>query len=108
MMPMMILFRSIILDSLARVRPAVLVLSFVFCFFAVCPLVLFVCLCSLSVFSLSIIIMLTARSVVGGLVILAFLCGFSFVGKSNLKKSFSKCDENAVKFLSKIVEVVEK
>ena len=61
MMPMMILFRSIIPDSLARVllRPAVLVLSFVFCFFAVCPLVLFVCLCSLSVFSLSLMIMLT-------------------------------------------------
>ena len=87
MMPMMILFRSIIPDSLARVllRPAVLVLSFVFCLFAVCPFVLFVCPRSLSIFSLSPKIILT----------LSFrrwrFCnpdveGFSFVGKSNFER----------------------
>ena len=63
MMTMMwlILFRSVIPDSLARVLlwPAVSTLSFVFCLLAVYPLGLFVCLCSLSIFSLSIIIMLT-------------------------------------------------
>ena len=55
------LFRSIIHDSLVGVLlwPAVSVLSFVFCLLAVYPLGLFVCLCSLSIFSHSNIIMLT-------------------------------------------------